>query len=209
VVPRDFRRRAAAALLLCGVFGIPFSSAAGSSLGTPASTQHAMGSHERELGLPNFGQVTPNLFRGAQPERDGYRTLQAMGFNVVVDMWGGNRSEQSAVEKLGMQYVSIPWHPHSPSDEVLARFLKVIEENPDKKVFVHCHAGIDRTGMAIASYRMAKEGWSADEAMKEMQLFGFNGFHRLRLPTLVRFEKDFPEHLKTSSAFQGLQVVKR
>ena len=81
--------------------------------------------------------------------------------------------------------------------------------NPDKRVFVHCHAGVDRTGMAIASYRMAKEGWSPDEAMKEMQLFGFGGFHHLRLPTLVRFEKDFPEHLKTSSAFQDLQVVKR
>jgi tyrosine-protein phosphatase SIW14 len=168
-----------------------------------------MGSHQRAPGLPNFGQVTPNLFRGAQPERDGYRTLQAMGVNIVVDMWGGNRSEQGAVGKLGMQYVSIPWHPDSPSDEIIARFLKVIEENPDKKFFVHCHAGVDRTGMAIASYRMAKEGWSPDEAMKEMQLFGFSRFHHLRLPTLVRFEKDFPEHLKTSSAFQDLQVVKR
>lgn len=168
-----------------------------------------MGSHQRAPGLPNFGQVTPNLFRGAQPERNGYRTLQAMGVNIVVDMWGGNRSEQGAVGKLGMRYVSIPWHPDSPSDEIIARFLKVIEENPDKRVFVHCHAGVDRTGMAIASYRMAKEGWSPDEAMKEMQLFGFGGFHHLRLPTLVRFEKDFPEHLKTSSAFQDLQVVKR
>jgi len=209
VIPRNFSRGAAAALLLCGVFAISFSSATGSSLGTPASTEHVMGSHQRAPGLPNFGQVTPNLFRGAQPERDGYRTLQAKGVNIVVDMWGGNRSEQGAIGKLGMQYVSIPWHPDSPSDEIIARFLKVIEENPDKKVFVHCHAGVDRTGMAIASYRMAKEGWSPDEAMKEMQLFGFSGFHHLRLPTLVRFEKDFPEHLKTSSAFQDLQVVKR
>jgi protein tyrosine phosphatase (PTP) superfamily phosphohydrolase (DUF442 family) len=209
VIPRNFSRTAAAALLLCGVFAISSSSAAGSSLGTPVSTQHVMGSHKRAAGLPNFGQVTPNLFRGAQPERDGYRTLQAMGVNIVVDMWGGNRSEQGAVGKLGMQYVTIPWHPDSPSDEIIARFLKVIEENPDKKVFVHCHAGVDRTGMAIASYRMAKEGWSPDEAMKEMQLFGFSGFHHLRLPTLVRFEKDFPEHLNISSAFQDLQVVKK
>jgi protein tyrosine phosphatase (PTP) superfamily phosphohydrolase (DUF442 family) len=209
VIPRNFSRTVAAALLLCGVFAISFSSSSGSSLGTPASTQHVMGSHKRAPGLPNFGQVTPDLFRGAQPERDGYRTLQAIGVNIVLDMWGGNRSEESAVEKLGMQYVSIPWHTRSPSDEIIARFLKVIEENPDKKVFVHCHAGVDRTGMAIAAYRMAKEGWSPDEAMKEMQLFGFSSFHRLRLPTLVRFEKDFPEHLKTSSMLQDLQAVKR
>ena len=44
-----------------------------------------------------------------------------MGVNIVVDM-RGNRSEQSAVEKLGMRYVSIPWNANSPSDEVIARF---------------------------------------------------------------------------------------
>jgi tyrosine-protein phosphatase SIW14 len=167
-----------------------------------------MGSHKSAPGLPNFGQVTPNLFRGAQPKRNGYRTLQALGVNIVIDM-RGNQSEQWAVKELGMQYVSIPWDARSPSDEVIADFLKVIEENPDKKVFVHCHAGIDRTGMAIASYRMAEEGWPANEAMREMQLFGFNGLHHLSLPTLVRFEKDFPEHLKTGSAFHDLQAVKR
>ena len=68
---------------------------------------------------------------------------------------------------------------------------------------------MDRTGLAIASYRMAKEGWSSDEAMKEMQFFGFSGFHHLMFSTLVRFEKEFPEHLKTNSAFEESQAVKR
>lgn len=167
-----------------------------------------MGIHKKAPGLPNFGEVTPNLLRGAQPERDGYRTLQRMGVNIVVDM-RGNRSEQSVVEKLGMKYVPITWNADSPSDETIARFLSVLEENPDKRIFVHCHAGVDRTGMAIASYRMAREGWSPDEAMKEMQLFGFGGFHHLRFPALVRFEKEFPEHLKASSAFQGSHAISR
>ena len=167
-----------------------------------------MGNHKSAPGLPNFGQVTPNLFRGAQPETDGFKTLQALGVNIVVDM-RGNRNERGPVENLGMQYVSIPWDAHSPSDEIIARFLKVIEENPDKKIFVHCHAGVDRTGMAIASYRMAKEGWSPGEAMKEMQFFGFSGFHNLRFPALVRFEKDFPQRLKTSSLFQEFHPMSK
>ena len=53
------------------------------------------------------------------------------------------------------------------SDDIIARFLKIIEENPDKKIFVHCRVGVDRTGVAVASYRIAKEGWSPEEAMKE------------------------------------------
>ena len=206
VAPRNLGRRGAIALLLFCLLTVSFSSAADSSLETSASTQHLVGIHRSAVGVPNFGQVTPNLFRGAQPEREGYRTLQAIGVNIVVDM-RGNRSERSAVEKLGMQYVSIPWDARSPSDEVIARFLKVIAENPDKKIFVHCRIGVDRTGMAIASYRMAKQGWSPDEAMKEMQLFGFSEFHHLIFPTLVRFEKEFPEHLKTSSVFQESQAT--
>jgi len=166
-----------------------------------------MGIRKNAPGLSNFGEITPNLFRGGQPESDGYKTLQAMGVNIVVDM-RGNKREQKAVERLGMQYLSMPWHADSPSDEILARFLKVIQDNPDKKIFVHCRIGVDRTGMAIASYRMAKLGWSADEAMQEMQLFGFSRFHHLLLPALVRFEREFPQHLK-SSAFQELQATKQ
>jgi len=45
--------------------------------------------------------------------------------------------------------------------------------------------------------------------MKEMQFFGFSGFHHLMFSTLVRFEKEFPEHLKTNSAFEESQAVKR
>lgn len=205
MISLNLNRTAAAALLLFCLFAVTLSYAGDSTPGISASTQHRIGDHKKAPGLPNFGQVTPNLFRGAQPDRHGYRTLQGMGINIVVDM-RGDASEQSAVEKLGMQYVAITWNAHSPSDEVIARFLSIVEENPDKKIFVHCHAGVDRTGMAIASYRMAREGWSSNEAMKEMQLFGFNGFHHLRFPALVRFEKEFPEHLKTGSAFQQLQA---
>ena len=208
VILRDLSRAAAAALLLFSLSVVSLSSAGGSSHGIPASTQHLLGIHKRAPGLPNLGEVTPNLFRGAQPERDGYRSLQGMGVNIVVDM-RGNRSEQSAVEKLGMQYVPITWNAHSPSDEIIARFLSVVAENPGKKIFVHCRSGVDRTGVAIASYRMASEGWSPDEAMKEMQLFGFSVFHHLKFPSLVRFEKEFPEHLKTSSAFQELHAISR
>jgi hypothetical protein len=57
--------------------------------------------------------------------------------------------------------------------------------------------------MAVASYRMAEQGWSADEAMKEMQAFGFSSAHHLMCSGLAAYEKTFPDHLKTNPAFQG------
>lgn len=172
-------------------------------------SQHSMGTRKSSVGLPNFAEVTPNLFRGGQPGVDGLKTLEDMGVRIVVDMRSGpNDDEKAAVTKLGMQYVSIPWHCPFPTDETFARFLKLIEENRDKKIFVHCRLGDDRTGMAIASYRMADEGWSADEALNEMEHFGFDWKHHMICPTLERFEKSFPKRLKEHQAFKELRETK-
>jgi tyrosine-protein phosphatase SIW14 len=167
---------------------------------------HEVG-HKRSIkGVGNFGEVTPRLFRGAQPNHAGYETLARMGIDIVVDTRGNrSKSEGREVRRHGMRYVAIPWHCPFPHDEVFARFLKLMRENPDKKVFVHCRLGDDRTGMMIAAYRMADEGWTADEAMHEMQRFGFSSAHHVICPTLASYEKSFPKRLKTDPAFKGLR----
>jgi tyrosine-protein phosphatase SIW14 len=181
-----------------------------STPGNTPPTQPSMGSRRHYIGLSNFGEVTPNLYRGGQPGADGLKALKKMGVSIVIDMRGSpSEREQKAVEELGMEYVSIPWHCPFPSDNAFAKFLKVIEQNPGKKIFVHCRLGNDRTGMAIASYRMAEEGWSADQAMKEMELFGYRGIHRLICPTLTHYEKEFPKHLKTNPLFEEIHAGKK
>ena len=171
----------------------------------PAS--HQIGQKRQIKGLPNFGEVTPKLFRGAHPAPDGFETLAKMGVNIVVDARGGSdESENRRVNQLGMRYVSIPWRCPFPKDEVFIKFLKLLRDNPDKKVFVHCRLGDDRTGMMVASYRMAMQGWTADEAMREMEQFGYSPVHHYVLcPRLVFYEKDFPEHLKKNPAFEALR----
>jgi protein-tyrosine phosphatase len=173
--------------------------------GPPTPPQTEIGTHLKANGIPNFGQVTPNLYRGAQPSDEGIVELKKLGVNIVVDLRGAaSQKEESAVTKLGMQYVSIPSHCPFPSDKPWAEFLKVVRENPGKKVFVHCRLGDDRTGMAVAAYRMANEGWSAEEAMKEMRAFGFSAMHHVICPGLAEYEERFPERMKKSPAFRDL-----
>ena len=160
-----------------------------------------MGRRLKEKGLPNFGEVTPNLYRGGQPSPEGIEKLAKMGVDIVVDT-GRSKRDKEQIKKLGMQYVPLPWYCPFPKEEVFARFLELIRNNPDKKIFVHCRLGDDRTGMMIASYRMAMQGWSAEEAMKEMQLFGYTTVHHLMCPGLAGYEKSFPERLKTSPEFR-------
>jgi len=154
-------------------------------------------------GVGNLGEVTPMLYRGGQPKPAGFAALAKMGINIVVDVrLSGKDNERKEVEKDGMQFVELPWHCLFPKDEPFARFLKLLKDNPGKKVFVHCRYGDDRTGMMIAAYRMAVEGWTPAEARTEMEKFGF---HRLICLSLGPYEKEFPEHLRSNPAFQDLR----
>jgi tyrosine-protein phosphatase SIW14 len=177
---------------------------------TKAETQspavRAIGRKLEEKGVPNFGEVTPTLYRGGLLSGTGLKALAKMGVVIVVDTHAYSTTEEKEVKALGMQYVAIPWHCPWPHDEVFATFLKLLRENKGKKVFVHCRLGDDRTGMMVAAYRMAEEGWTADEAMREMQAFGFSRVHHYICPSLASYEKRFPERLKSSPAFQDLDL---
>jgi len=174
------------------------------TLPTQPPAPRAIGTRSQAKGIPNFGKVTPHLYRGGLPSAVGMESLKKIGIDVIVDMRGKNQGEQEAAEKLGMQYVAIPSHCPFPHDGPFAKFLKVIQDNPGKKVFVHCRLGDDRTGMAVAAYRMANEGWSPEDAMSEMREFGFNTFHHSICPGMASYERSFPDHLKTSPAFKDL-----
>ena len=159
-----------------------------------SAAQHAMGQHLKAKGIPNFGQVTPTLYRGGQPSAEGFEKLAHMGIDIVVDT-GRSKRDETLIKNLGMAYVSLPWYCPFPKDEVFERFIKITRKNPDKKIFVHCRLGDDRTGMMIAAYRMGQQGWTAKEAMQEMHEFGYRGVHHLMCPGLAGYEKSFPKRL--------------
>jgi protein tyrosine/serine phosphatase len=168
----------------------------------PPVMRSAYGEKLRLPGLPNGGRVNDVLYRGAQPHTEGIQELKKLGITTVVDLRGENTelrdSERVQAESLGIRFVSIPvsgWDP--PSNDQVAQFLALFRNNPKEKVFVHCRFGDDRTGVFVATYRMAYEGWPATQAMNEMYFFGFNGFWH---PSMKSFIRDFPARLKTAPA---------
>jgi hypothetical protein len=147
------------------------------------------------------------LYRGGQPSRKGLEALAKMGIDIVVNASGSQSDTEGKVaNQLGMKYVAIRWHCPFPKDKTFVRFLELVHDNPGKKIFVHCRLGDDRTGMMIAAYRMAFEGWTAKQALKEMHEFGFRGVHHLICPGLAPYARSFPERLKKNPAFKGLGV---
>jgi protein tyrosine phosphatase (PTP) superfamily phosphohydrolase (DUF442 family) len=169
-----------------------------------AAGEHVLALKVSLPGVPNFGQVTPSIFRGAQPTDEGFGALAKMGIGIVVDLRGDSDNERDRVSKLGMQYVAIPSQCSHMTDEGIAKFLTILRDNPDKKVFVHCRYGVDRTGMMVAAYRIS-QGWTADESRQEMESFGFSLKHRVVCHGLGSFESNFPNAFANSSAFESLR----
>jgi tyrosine-protein phosphatase SIW14 len=172
-------------------------------LSAPASApvmRSAYGEKLRLPGLPNGGRVNDVLYRGAQPHIAGMQELKKLGITTIVDLRGEDParrdSERRQAESLGIRFLSIPvsgWSP--PSNDQVAEFLALFRNNPNEKVFVHCQFGDDRTGVFVATYRMAYEGWPATQAMNEMYFFGFNGLWH---PSMKSFIRDFPARLKSA-----------
>ena len=170
--------------------------------GAPAEEQPAYGEKLRLAAIHNAGKISDVLFRGAQPKENGLAALKELGVTKIVDLRGEDREkfewERGAAEALGMRFVHIPvsgWAP--PSDEQVAQFLELFHDDPKQKVFVHCRFGDDRTGVFVATYRMAVDKWTPEQAMKEMYFFGFNGFWH---PSMKSFIRDFPARLQSAPA---------
>jgi protein tyrosine/serine phosphatase len=153
-------------------------------------------------GLPNAGKINGSLFRGAQPRSEGFQEFKKLGITTIVDLRGEDLDkidwERKQAESLAIRFVHIPvsgWSP--PTDAQVEQFLSLFQHNPKAKIFVHCRFGDDRTGVFVATYRMAFDHWSANQAQQEMYYFGFNGFWH---PAMKSFVRDFPARLKTAPA---------
>jgi protein tyrosine/serine phosphatase len=195
-------RNSLAVTILLLLSATAFAQQRSSAPAAPPVMRSAYGEKLRLPDLPNGGRVNDVLYRGAQPHTAGIQELKKLGITTIVDLRGENPelrdSEKLQAETLGIRFVSIPvsgWAP--PSNDQVAQFLALFRNNPKEKVFVHCRFGDDRTGVFVATYRMAYEGWPATQAMNEMYFFGFNGFWH---PSMKSFIRDFPARLKTAPA---------
>src|SRR3972149_3207238 len=123
-----------------------------------------------------FSKVSGQVYRGGEPSENDLRLMSDVyDIKTIVSLdgnIGGNIS--SIVKKLGMEHIIIPiggiW------SVPLINYLKnniVSILSAKQPVYVHCRHGSDRTGMAVAIYRIQNDGWSAKDAINEAKKFGF------------------------------------
>jgi tyrosine-protein phosphatase SIW14 len=129
--------------------------------------------------IENFGRVNENYYRGAQPGPEGFARLKQLGIKTVIDLRKDSLSEAPEwVRAAGMRYVNIPLKASRPATpEQTDYFLRLVNDPNNWPVYVHCKGGRHRTGALTAIYRITHDGWTADQAYKEMKEYDFeHGF---------------------------------
>lgn len=143
-------------------------------------------------------EVTPGvLYRSGQMTGEGFaKAVSRFGIRTVINLqddYPDPRIEQSFLHRtttkesdlckqIGVRYVQIspdliprrliPAQRPAAIDQLLA----VLDDPASYPVLLHCRAGLHRTGVLTAVYRMEYEGWTHQDALEEVLRNGFGEY---------------------------------
>ena len=140
-------------------------------------------------------EVTPGrVYRSGQLTAEGFEeTIARFGIRTVINVqddfpdpklsksfWNtGEVQESTLCRRLGVRFVQLSpdlvSRKAAPEKHplVLDQFLELMDDPALYPVLIHCKAGLHRTGILTAVYRMEYEGWSPGAAYREMKDMGF------------------------------------
>jgi tyrosine-protein phosphatase SIW14 len=138
--------------------------------------------------------VVPGFYRGGEMTADGFADAFArLGIRTVINVQDdfpdpelpqsflGRHTvhESEWCARHGVRYVALAPDlisrrsvgSHHPA--VIDEFLRLMDDKRNYPVLLHCKAGLHRTGILCAVYRMEYQGWSPAEAYAELKAHGF------------------------------------
>lgn len=128
--------------------------------------------------IDRFLPVTNEIYRGARPNDEGVTALAQNRFHTILNLENDSSAiahEASLVSDLGMAQVSIPLSAFfTPADQDIDHALEVMNNAGPFPLFLHCLHGEDRTGLVVGLYRVIYQGWTPEDAYREMLDKGFH-----------------------------------
>ena len=122
--------------------------------------------------LVNYYPISDTLATAGQPAAEQLAAIRAAGYKVVInlampDSTDALPNEGELVAAQGMEYVPIPVLWESPTAEDLERFFAVLDENRERKVFVHCALNM-RVSCFVFLYRVLRLGMAAEKVWQDV-----------------------------------------
>ena len=134
------------------------------------------------------------LYRSGRPDEQSLKDYRdRWHFRTVIDLCEeipadpSYKVEEDFCRASGIRYVHLTLQPGGFTEQQLAQFLEIVQNPAGAPVLVHCKHGRNRTGYAVAVYRIVVQHWSYEAAVAEARKYR-------TLPT--EFGK-YEEHLRT------------
>ena len=134
------------------------------------------------------------FYRSGQLTEAGFReAVRDLGIRTIINVqdelpdpnvWHdhldrGTVKESELCKRLGVRYVWLPPDLVDPPEVekhrpiAIDQMLELLDDESVYPVLLHCKAGLHRTGVLTAIYRMEYQGWSRQAAFRELRAHGF------------------------------------
>ncbi|MDQ6829479.1 MAG: protein tyrosine phosphatase family protein [Gemmatimonadota bacterium] len=134
-------------------------------------------------GAPLDGVATAGQMSEAQVDQ-----LAKAGYRVIVDLRAPQEQrgydERAAVERAGMEYVTLPVTPETLVDATFDRVRELLKDREKRPIVVHCQSA-NRVGGVMLPFLVLDEGRTPEDALA---LAGEIG---LRNPDYARMAIDY------------------
>lgn len=138
--------------------------------------------------------VPGKLYRCGQLTVEGFRdAVERYGIKSVVNLQDefpdprirnsysdkGTTGEQEMCRELGVRYFHVkpdlvpPTTPGPHRPRAVDDMLAIYDRGELYPMLIHCKAGLHRTGVLLAVYRMEYQNWPREEAFRELKAHGF------------------------------------
>lgn len=121
------------------------------------------------------------LIRSPQPDEDDIEDFKKeYGLKTIINLRGPSNDEwyyeeRAACNKLNIYMLDLDASGRrEPTDEEIEEFLSVVTNPGRWPVLIHCQAGIHRTGVYVAVYRIYVQKWTPQQALDELEDNYFN-----------------------------------
>lgn len=133
-------------------------------------------------GFSNLYKISDSIYRSEQPGRKEMKELEKYGIKTILNL-RNYHSDNDEAKGTGLVLERLAMNAGEVNEGNILKAMRIIKESP-KPVLIHCLHGSDRTGCMVASYRIIFQGWTKENAIRELRNPVF-GYHESWFPNIV------------------------
>jgi protein tyrosine phosphatase (PTP) superfamily phosphohydrolase (DUF442 family) len=120
-----------------------------------------------------FLPISFTVATSGQPTAGQFTDIASAGYSLIINLatstssnWNSN--EKAITESLGMEYVGIPVDWENPTLSDFENLAAKLDENPERKIWVHCAKNM-RVSAMIYLYHRLRKGYSEEASRRYIE----------------------------------------